>query len=107
MKRAILFGALIALAACKNPTEPKPDRQPRAVVAVECVGLRCTIDATGSYSVVPIVNYRVSYGDYSVSWGQSRVIHDYLAPCSYLISVVVIDRDGGVSEWYTFQQVRK
>jgi PKD repeat protein len=79
-------------------TTTVPRRPPVGTFTSNCTGLSCTFDATGSTDLDgTIIYYAWSFGREEGGLegsNRSRVQHDYRAPGTYTVTLLVMDDDG-------------
>ena len=76
------------------PPPPAENVAPTAEIAINCEGLTCTFDASGSSdSDGQITSYAWNFGDGTAGSGESTT-HSYTQPGTYSVTLTVIDDDG-------------
>ena len=76
------------------PPPPAENVAPTAEIAINCAGLTCTFDASGSSdSDGTIASYAWNFGDGTAGSGESAT-HSYTQPGTYSVTLTVTDDDG-------------
>jgi subtilisin family serine protease len=76
------------------PPPPAENVAPTAEIAINCGGLTCTFDASGSSdSDGTITSYAWNFGDGTAGSGESTT-HSYTQPGTYSVTLTVTDDDG-------------
>ena len=76
------------------PPPPAENVAPTAEIAINCEGLTCTFDASGSSdSDGTITSYAWNFGDGTAGSGESTT-HSYTQPGTYSVTLTVTDDDG-------------
>ena len=80
------------------PPPPAENVAPTAEIAINCEGLTCTFDASGSSdSDGTITSYAWNFGDGTAGSGESTT-HSYTQPGTYSVTLTVTDDDGATGD---------
>ena len=80
------------------PPPPAENVAPTAEIAINCAGLTCTFDASGSSdSDGTITSYAWNFGDGTTGSGESTT-HSYTQPGTYSVTLTVTDDDGATGD---------